>query len=102
MSIQSSTIKILNQLCIMKKRPTLYFDPHPTYSLLSSFLSGYAYGISIEEEDMIEFHWSEMDTEVETQLRKESNTLSDEECFYRFFEILTTVIKEKYPQYLDI
>lgn len=51
---------------------------------------------------MIELHWSEMDTEVETQLRKETNTLSDEECFYRFFEILTTVIKEKYPHYLNI
>lgn len=100
------TRKVVKQLFQIKKRPRM-FMLEPSYTVLNAFLHGIAVGIHEWkecEEDIEVVCWSEIESYInEIMMPKEScKHYSDEELFYLFFEALEQVIREHFPQYVEL
>ena len=93
------TKEIIKLLFAMEKRPRMFFGKNVTFTSLYSFLMGYGFAKRQKGEE--EIHWLKyIDTEVGNKLESASDKLSEEEKFYKFFDVLRDVLKENYPQYL--
>jgi len=102
------TRRIIKQLFQIKKRPRM-FMLEPSYAVLNAFLYGIACGIhegkvSEDSEDYEVICWSEIEPYVNELIltKKNSNKFSDEELFYIYFEMLELVIRESFPQYIEL
>lgn len=101
-SEDKKTEEILRVLFAMEKRPGMYFGKNVTYSALCSFLAGYGLGTRVQAEGD-EISWSAgIESEVRIKLDQvtKGEEYTEEELFYKFFEVLHAVLEEKYPVYL--
>lgn len=105
---KEETIRFLENLKAIQKRPTMYFGKDYGYEQLVAFIYGYLLGSKLIDQNLettVNIIHNEVNHRMFMQYKEDSriiDIIKGKQAFDDYFKNLQEVIEEYYPEYLDI